>query len=404
MMRESYSDRHHHPPLLESMEIVVAVVLMAVRWFSWYVARERYHLTNRQLAELATYLIIAVLAVVGTTILLVKRRARREREWPHPPMVMSRKRDERITKAAWEQNAVVLGYDIHGQPWYWPDRVRVMQGIVLGMTGTGKTTLLRNIISQDLARVVGPPDQPHRLPMVIFDGKGDLEFFYDLLPHVHRAGRLHQLRVLNPARADISVRYNPFQCADDEYMPIVSMIFGSFNLRKEFFAKHQLNYLTDIVRVLFYTGLKFNFYDVLVMALDERVMKEQIEKARKRIELNSSLPTQRRLNFEMSVRSLYTSLADRERVPKIQGLVNECMTFLDDQLSVLTGPYEQLLSLDDVIDQELILFVTLNINKNPEPMRALGKMLLQNLQLIVGKRYESEEQRQIGRASCRERV
>ena len=34
-------------------------------------------------------------------------------------------------------------------------------------------------------------------------------------------------------------------------------------------------------RVLFYTGLKFNFYDVLVMAMDERVMKEQVEKARK---------------------------------------------------------------------------------------------------------------------------
>jgi hypothetical protein len=159
------------------------------------------------------------------------------------------------------------------------------------------------------------------------------------------------------------------------------------------FAKHQLNYLADIVRVLFYTGLKFNFYDVLVMAMDERVMKEQVEKARKRIALDSSLPTQRRLNFEMSIRNLYASLRDRERVQKIQGLLNECMTFLDDQLSVLTGPYEQLLSLDDVIDQELILVVSLNINKNPEPMRSLGKMLLQNLQLVIGKRYESEEHR-----------
>jgi type IV secretory pathway TraG/TraD family ATPase VirD4 len=37
--------------------------------------------------------------------------------------------------------------------------------------------------------------------------------------------------------------------------------------------------------------------------------------------------------------------------------------------------------------------VTLNINKNTEPVRALGKMLLQNLQLVVGKRYESEEER-----------
>lgn len=393
MTRETYANRHHHPPLLESAEILVALVLMLAGWFAWYIARERYHLTNRQLAELATYLVIALFAATTTAVLWLTRHSRREKQWPHPALAISRKRDERITKQAWSEGSVVLGYDIHGKPWYWPDQVRVMQGIVLGMTGTGKTTLLRNIISQDLARVVGPPDEPHRIPMIIFDGKGDLEFFQDLLPHVHRAGRLHQLRLLNPARPDLSVRYNPFQCSDDEYMPVVAMIFGSFNLRKEFFAKHQLNYLADIVRVLFYTGLRFNFYDVLVMAMDERVMKEQVEKARQRIALDSSLPTQRRLNFEMSIKNLYTSLRDRERVQKIQGLLNECMTFLDDQLSVLTGPYEQLLSLDDVIDQELILVVSLNINKNPEPMRSLGKMLLQNLQLAIGKRYESEEHR-----------
>jgi hypothetical protein len=308
-------------------------------------------------------------------------------------MVVSRKRDERLTADAWKQDAVVLGYDIHGKPWYWPDRVRVMQGIVLGMTGSGKTTLLKNIITQDLARVVGTPDDPHRLPMVIFDGKGDLEFFHDLLPHVHRAGRFHQLRVLNPARPDISVRYNPFHCTDDDYMPVVNMVFGSFNLHDEFFAKHQLNYLADIVRVLVHSGQKFNFYDVLVMALDEQVLKEQVEKARRRMLKDASIHVQRRLNFEMSAKNLYQSLGDRERVPKIQGLLNECMTFLDDELSVITGPYEDLLSLDEVIERELILFISLNVNKNTEPVRALGKMLLQNLQLVIGKRYESGERR-----------
>ncbi|HKS73955.1 MAG TPA: type IV secretory system conjugative DNA transfer family protein, partial [Terriglobales bacterium] len=348
---------------------------------------------NRQIAELACYMTLWLLAIVGTVILIATQRSRRHKQWPHPPMVVSRKRDERLTADAWKQNAVVLGYDIHGKSWYWPDSVRVMQGIVVGMTGSGKTTLLKNIITQDLARVVGTPQGPHRLPMVIFDGKGDLEFFYDLLPHVHRAGRLRQLRILNPARPDISVRYNPFHCTDDDYMPVVNMVFGSFNLHDEFFAKHQLNYLADIVRVLVHTGQKFNFYDVLVMAIDEQVLKEQVEKARRRLGQDASIPMQRRLNFEMSVKNLYQSFGDRERVPKIQGLLNECMTFLDDELSVITGPYEELLSLDEVIEQELILFVSLNVNKNTEPVRAMGKMLLQNLQLVVGKRYESEQQR-----------
>lgn len=392
-MRDPYPHRDHHPPVLESMEIVIALLLMATCWFIWFVARHRYHLANRQIAELACYTAVGLVAIVGFSILIATQRSRRETQWPHPPMVVSRKRDERFTTDAWKQDAVILGYDVHGQPWYWPDNVRVMQGIVLGMTGAGKTTLLRNIITQDLARVVGTPDDPHRLPMVIFDGKGDLEFFYDLLPHVHRAGRLHQLRILNPARPDISVRYNPFHCTDDDYMPVVNMVFGSFNLHDEFFAKHQLNYLADIVRVLVHTGQKFNFYDVLVMAIDEQVLKEQVEKARRRMGQDPSIPVQRRLNFEMSVKNLYQSFGDRERVPKIQGLLNECMTFLDDELSVITGPYEELLSLDDVIEQELILFVSLNVNKNTEPVRALGKMLLQNLQLVVGKRYESEEQR-----------
>ena len=142
--------------------------------------------------------------------------------------------------------------------------------------------------------------------MVIFDGKGDQEFFHELLPHIHRAGRLHQLRLLNPARPDLSVRYNPFFTDDDNYMAQVNMIFGSFNLHDEFFAKHQLNYLADIVRVLFYTGCRFKFYDVIVIALDAEVLKEQVEKATKTIDRDSSITAQRKLNFQMSVKNLFS--------------------------------------------------------------------------------------------------
>ena len=46
------------------------------------------------------------------------------------------------------------------------------------------------------------------------------------------------------------MRYNPFYCCNDDYMSVVNMVFGFFNLHDEFFAKYQLNYLADIVRVL----------------------------------------------------------------------------------------------------------------------------------------------------------
>ncbi|MBX9601373.1 MAG: type IV secretory system conjugative DNA transfer family protein [Bryobacteraceae bacterium] len=324
---------------------------------------------------------------------LTHAKTAREQAWPNQLPTIPTRGERQIVERTWRENSVVLGYDVHGKPWKWADDTRVMQAVVLGQTGSGKTTLLRNIISQDLMRQVGPEGERHRIPMLIFDGKGDLEFFHSLLPYIHRAGRMADLRLLNPSRPDLSVQYNPFASNDDNYMAQVSMIFGSFDLHDEFFAKHQLNYLSDIVRVLHYTGKRFNFYDVMVMALDAGVIEEQVAIARARIARDPEISAQRRLNFEMSAKNLFQSFHDRDRVPKIQGLLNECMTFLDDELSVITGSYDNLLSLDEVIDQELILFVSLNINKNTAPVRALGKMMLQNLQLVVGKRYESETER-----------
>src|SRR5579871_2488265 len=393
MAGSSHADRPQGKPMIDPVEGGIALIVILSVTLAGWIAVSRFHLTPRQLVEASIYLMLMFLGIGGTAAFLLTGKSRREKQWPHPPMVIPARRDEKFVRQAYRRNSIVLGYDVHRKPWFWPDETRVMQTIVLGQSGSGKTTLLKNIITQDLCRVMGTPNRPRRMPMLIFDGKGDLEYFYDLLPHVHRAGRMHQLRILNPARPDISVGYNPFYCKDDNYMAIVNMVFGSFNLHDEFFAKHQLNYLADIVRVLYYTGFRFNFHDVLVLALDEERLKLQVEIARKRIANDASLPVQRRLNFEMSVRNLFQSFADRDRVPKIQGLLNECMTFLDDELSVITGPYEDLLSIDDVIERELILFVTLNVNKNTEPVRALGKMLLQNLQLVVGKRYESEAER-----------
>jgi hypothetical protein len=241
-------------PLSETPAFFIAIGLCLVCIINWLLLTKVYHFSNAQAAELAAYILSALVIPSCAALLYSTRRSRREKRKVHPPLVMSPARDERIAAKAWEQGGVVLGYDIHGDPWLWPDQVRVMQGIVPGMTGSGKTTLLKNIITQDLMRRLGPRGDRHKIPMVIFDGKGNLEFFQELLPHIHRAGRLEDLRLINPARPELSSLYNPFYAEDDDYMAQVNMVFGSFNLHDEFFSKHQLNYLADIVRILHYTG------------------------------------------------------------------------------------------------------------------------------------------------------
>lgn len=385
--------RAYHYRQEDSLAFALAVVVVIVVASGYYILWSRFHIRPGQLIELSLYAVYGLTSVFAVIWYYTTLRRRREQNWPPPPLYVNLEKDRKAVAAAQKQNAIVLGYNVHGEPWYWPDSTRVMQSVVFGATGSGKTTLLKNIITQDAFRLVGPSKDQHRIPMIIFDGKGDKQFLYDLLPALETAGRMGDLRVLDPSRPDISVRYNPFFSEHDLYQEHANFIFESFDLKQDFFHGHQATYLSDLVRILAHTGKRFNIYDVLVLALDRLVMREQIATARSRLDAEVGINHQRRLNFEMSVRNLQQSFEDRERVPKIQGLLNELMTFLENDLSLVTGAYDGLLSLDEVIDKELILFVSLNTNKNSKAVTALGRMLLQNMQLIIGRRYENEQQR-----------
>ena len=366
-------------------DVVGVVVLLgcAVFGFLWYIAVSRLHLHNDQCLEI--FLDCAIVFFGGGLLIahFAGRRQKREENWPHPAVTIPALKDARIVHDAHQDAATLLGYNVHKEPWLWPDAVRIKHGVIVGGTGAGKSTFLENIIAQDLTRRFGA----RKMPMIIFDGKGEREFLDHLLPHIAAAGRLQDLRILDPTHPAESCRYNPFYSLDDAYQEHVNFIFRSFGLREDFFKGHQEAYLSDLVRVLQYTGKLFNVYDVLVMALDEDVLQDQIKAAKARVATLTSLSVQKRLNFEMSVKMLLRSLQDRERVEKIQGLLNELLSFLEDELSVVTGAYQDLLTLDDVFENDLILFVSLNSNRNQRAVEALGKILLQNIQLMVGKRY-----------------
>jgi hypothetical protein len=362
--------RRHQDPDDEAKLLLVFIAVAAIAGVG-YICYARLHIRKEQLMEASLYLLAAAFVFWDTLRYVLTLSAERENAWPHPPVIVDRKRDSQNLRDAFAENSIVIGYDICKKPLLWPDEVRVMQANGFGMTGAGKTTLLLNIIQQDLIREAGPRDNRHKVPLIIIDGKGEREFLDDkLLPLLAAAGRLGDLRIIDPSRPEISVRFNPFIAISGQYQEHVSFIFESFDLREDFFHGHQKTYLSDIVRILYYTGKRYNIYDILVMAYDLDVLKEQAGIARARIERLPDVSHQQRLNFQMSTRNLIESFSDPKRVQMIRGLINQMMTFLEDKLSIITGPYEDLISIEDVIEEGRILFVSLNTNKNDDTTRS----------------------------------
>ncbi len=354
------------------------VLLLGVLGILYYVACSRLHIEANQLIELSVYPLLGVVFCWEVLRYSITKTRRMEQTWPRPIPYIAPSTDRKHFENGRRKDAALLGHDIFGRPFYWSCATRTMQSNCFGMTGAGKTTLLHSITERDIASGA---------PIIFIDGKADWELFERLIPAIEAAGRMHQLRVINPMRPEISVSYNPFWAPDGNYEQHISFIFESFRMEKDFFEGHQRVYLENIARVLHYTGKRFNFHDVLVAAYDQDILQQQMKVALDRTNTLEKITIQQRLTLHMSIRNLLVSFDDKERVSKIQGLINHLMTFMGDDLARITAPYDELLTLDDVIDQNLILYMSLNVNVNEQAVTALGRMMLQNLQLMIGRRY-----------------
>jgi hypothetical protein len=345
------------------------------------------HIRKMQFAEGAAYLGCILIGTWQTCRYHLTFRKRRRETWPQAEVEVPLLRYYRDVHEAFRRKCVVLGYTVENQRWYWSDDIRRMQALLLGMSGSGKTTLLLSILAQDLRRTVNG----RHIPIIIIDCKADTDFRKAIQSQMAAAGRSHQFYFLDPTQPEISAHWNPFCMRADSYYEHINFIFEAFGLKKDFFKGHQYTYFGDLVRVLYYTGMSFNAYDVLVMAQDQKVLEEQIDMAAARVERLYSPHDQHRLNFEMSVHNLMQSFDTKERIEKIQGLLNELMTFIQDDLSIVAGSYENLISLEDVIEKELVLYISLNVGLDTKAVTTLGKMLLHNLKTISGRRYQEDK-------------
>jgi hypothetical protein len=115
-MRSSYPQRQHNPPVLESTENRGCsdpdggVLVCLVR------ARERFYLAERQIAELACYLALMGLAVIGSTILNYYGAIAPRKTVALSSDSCNTPTGREVYGRRLEQGRCCSGYDIHSKP------------------------------------------------------------------------------------------------------------------------------------------------------------------------------------------------------------------------------------------------------------------------------------------------
>ena len=132
LYKEPAGWRERGPEDVTGAIILVACALVA---FAWYIAVSRLQLRNDQCLEIFLY--ASILFFGGDLVVAqsVGRRKKREANWPQPAVLIPASKDAAIVRDAHRAGATVLGYNVHKEPWLWPDTVRMKHGVIVGGTG-----------------------------------------------------------------------------------------------------------------------------------------------------------------------------------------------------------------------------------------------------------------------------
>src|ERR1700722_9160153 len=106
------SESSRHEMTSGEAGVVGAVLGFGFVALALYLAIARFHIRKEQLVEAGLYVFIVTAAIVGPVLRRFTTGMRKKR----PPFVIPARRDERAIEVAWNQNAVLLGYDMDEKP------------------------------------------------------------------------------------------------------------------------------------------------------------------------------------------------------------------------------------------------------------------------------------------------
>lgn len=247
------------------------------------------------------------------------------------------------------------------------DRRRHMY--VIGKTGMGKSTMLENMIIQDIQNGEG---------VAVVDPHGDLvEKVVDYVP----ASRINDVVYINPADLDFPIAFNILENVDPEYRNLVSN--GLVGVFKKIWADSwgpRLEYIliNTILALLEYPGS--TLLGVMRMLVDARYRKKVVRKI--------TDPVVR--SFWINEFNNYSEKFRNEAIAPIQNKIGQ---FLSSSLiRNMVGQVKSAVNMRELMDEGKIVLMNLSKGRIGEENSALlGAMIITKIQLAAMSRVDIPE-------------
>jgi hypothetical protein len=234
---------------------------------------------------------------------------------------------------------------------------------IIGTTGTGKSTLLKNIIYQDM-------HQDHEHGLCVLDPHGDL--IDDLLPLVPKE-RVKDVILFDPMEMEHPFGMNLLACNRDdphEVRWMVSTVMGTLYRLFHYSWGPRLEHVLRNALLTTLTYPEATFLELMeLLQITEEEQKELTKKLQDPIlkQFWKTFPYSPRLRYDL-----------------ISSTLNKISPFLDDRMMRnIVGQTENTLDLQQIMDEGKILFVNLSKGDLGEANSALLGSVIVNLILMA---------------------
>ncbi|MDP8213063.1 MAG: type IV secretion system DNA-binding domain-containing protein [Candidatus Zapsychrus exili] len=241
------------------------------------------------------------------------------------------------------------------------DRQKHMQ--IIGMTGSGKSSIFQSIIVQDAKK---------NIPIVIIDGKGDKTFSDQLRSLLTSVGREKDFILFSLANKEMSETFNPLQAGECDPDIIVDAFMSNFDAGDPYYYNVAEAFFRNAYKILH--GIKFPFtvMDVYAYLNCEESFRQVNEIALKHHpEVHQYLKI-----LDVEIRKMETRNVSWRR--ELAGFSNYLQSFNDP----LFKDADAGIVLTDCIRDKKIVYFQLPTNSYPIKAKQIGRMVQAHLRYV----------------------